>query len=92
MSHAVPSASQTPTPMAPLAIRAYTSTTALGHGLTAQAEALRTRRSGLRRNDFGEGATADVRLETWIGRVDGVEDVVLPAELLPYDCRNNRLA
>ena len=92
MSHAVPSASQTPTPMAPLAIRAYTSTTALGHGLTAQAEALRIRRSGLRRNDFGEGATAEARLDTWIGRVEGVEDVVLPSDLLPWDCRNNRLA
>ncbi len=92
MSHAVPSASQTPTPMAPLAIRACTSTTALGHGLTAQVEALRTRRSGLRINDFGEGATAEARLETWIGRVDGVEDVVLPAEFAPWDCRNNRLA
>lgn len=92
MSHAVPSATQTPTPMAPLAIRAHTATTALGHGLTAQAEALRTRRSGLRINDFGEGVTAEARLETWIGRVDGVEDVVLPPDLLPYDCRNNRLA
>jgi 3-oxoacyl-[acyl-carrier-protein] synthase-1 len=92
MSHAVPSATQTPTPMAPLAIRAHTATTALGHGLTAQAEALRTRRSGLRINDFGEGATAEARLETWIGRVEGVEDVALPPDLLPYDCRNNRLA
>jgi 3-oxoacyl-[acyl-carrier-protein] synthase-1 len=92
MSHAVPSATQTPTPMAPLAIRAHTATTALGHGLTAQAEALRTRRSGLRINDFGEGAAAEARLETWIGRVEGVEDVALPPDLLPYDCRNNRLA
>lgn len=92
MSHAVPSASQTPTPMAPLAIRAHTATTALGHGLTAQVEALRTRRSGLRINDFGEGATAEARLETWIGRVDGVEDVALPPDLRDYDCRNNRLA
>jgi 3-oxoacyl-[acyl-carrier-protein] synthase I len=79
-------------PMTPLAIRAYTATTALGHGREAQAEALRTRRSGLRRNDFGEGATADARLETWIGRVDGIETLTLPPELAAYDCRNNRLA
>jgi 3-oxoacyl-[acyl-carrier-protein] synthase-1 len=92
MSHAVPSATQTPTPMAPLAIRAHTATTALGHGLSAQAEALRTRRSGLRINDFGEGATAEARLETWVGRVEGVEDVALPPDVLPWDCRNNRLA
>ena len=78
--------------MTPLAIRAYTATTALGHGREAQAVALRARRSGLRRNDFGEGATADARLETWIGRVDGIETLALPPELAAYDCRNNRLA
>lgn len=78
--------------MPPLAVRAYTATTALGHGRDAQVEGLRTRRSGLRRNDFGEGATADARLETWIGRVEGMEDVRLPAELAALDCRNNRLA
>ncbi len=78
--------------MTPVAIRAYTATTALGHGREAQAEALRARRSGLRRNDFGDGATADARLDTWIGRVDGVEAVVLPPALAPFDCRNHRLA
>lgn len=78
--------------MAALAIRAYTATTALGHGRGAQADALRHRRSGLRRNDFGSGATADARLDTWIGRVDGIEDVRLPADLAALDCRNNRLA
>lgn len=79
-------------PMVPVAIRAYTATTALGLGREAQAEALQARRSGLRRNDFGEGATADMRLDTWIGRVEGIEDVVLPPALAPFDCRNNRLA
>jgi 3-oxoacyl-[acyl-carrier-protein] synthase I len=78
--------------VAPLAITAYTVTTALGRGLDAQAEALRVGRSGLRRNDFGEGATADARLDTWIGRVDGLETLPLPAELARWDCRNNRLA
>lgn len=78
--------------MTPVAIRAYTATTALGHGREAQADALRARRSGLRRNDFGHGVAADARLDTWIGRVDGVEDVTLPAALAPFDCRNNRLA
>lgn len=78
--------------MTPVAIRSYTATTALGHGRKAQAEALRARRSGLRRNDFGDGIAADARLDTWIGRVDGVEDVVLPPTLAPFDCRNHRLA
>ncbi len=66
--------------MPSLAISAYTATTALGRGLEAQASALRSRRSGLRRNDFGEGAAAEARLDTWIGRVDGLEDEALPAE------------
>jgi len=74
--------------MTPLAITAYTATTALGAGRQAQINALDQRRSGLRRNDFGHGP----RLDCWIGRVDGVEDVQLPAELAQWDCRNNRLA
>jgi 3-oxoacyl-[acyl-carrier-protein] synthase-1 len=73
--------------MPALSIRAYTATTALGRGRAAQAEALRTRRGGLRRNDFGDAA-----LDTWIGRVDGLEDAALPPALARWDCRNNRLA
>ncbi|WP_305806351.1 beta-ketoacyl-[acyl-carrier-protein] synthase family protein [Stenotrophomonas sp. YIM B06876] len=73
--------------MAPVAIRAYTATTALGAGLAAQRQALRDRRSGLRRNDFGSDP-----LECWIGRVDGLETAPVPAALSAYDCRNNRLA
>ncbi|KHL52051.1 beta-ketoacyl-[acyl-carrier-protein] synthase family protein [Xanthomonas cannabis] len=73
--------------MAPVAVTAFTSTTALGAGLAAQAAGLRAQRSGLRRNDFGPQP-----LPCWIGRVDGVEDVVLPATLQGWDCRNNRLA
>ena len=78
-------------PMSPLAVRAYTATTALGRGRQAQADALRDRRGGLRRNDFGpldEGQP----LACWIGRVDGLEQIALPAELADWDCRNNRLA
>ena len=70
------------------AITAYTSTSAAGVGRGALREALAARRSGLRRNDFGAGD----RLETWIGRVDGVEQVALPPALAGFDCRNNRLA
>lgn len=74
--------------MPPLAIRAYSATTALGAGRAAQLLALRERRSGLRRNDFDAAAP----LETWIGRVEGVEDVRLPPQWAQWDCRNNRLA
>lgn len=73
--------------MPAIAIRAYTATTALGRGNAAQREALRARRSGLRRNDFG-----DAPLPTWIGRVDGLEEAALPAALARWECRNNRLA
>ena len=73
--------------MPPLAILHYTATTALGRGRDAQLNALRERRGGLRRNDFG-----DDRLDCWIGRVDGLESESLPAPLAGWECRNNRLA
>jgi 3-oxoacyl-[acyl-carrier-protein] synthase-1 len=77
-----------PPPLPPLAIRAYTATTALGRGCDAQRDALRARRGGLRRNDF----EAAPPLETWVGRVGGVEDAPLPAQWAGWECRNNRLA
>ncbi len=84
--------SPAPAPMPPLAIRAYTATTALGAGLAAQAQALRERRSGLRRNDFVPLAPGEPPLDCWIGRVEGLEDAPLPPHLADWDCRNNRLA
>jgi 3-oxoacyl-[acyl-carrier-protein] synthase-1 len=77
-----------PPPLPPLAIRAFTATTALGRGCASQLTALRERRGGLRRNDF----EAAPPLETWIGRVDGLEDAPLPARWAGWECRNNRLA
>ena len=81
-----------PAAIAPLRIGAYTATTALGAGRMAQLDALRARRGGLRRNDFGPARTDGSLLPTWIGRVDGLEDSALPASLAAYECRNNRLA
>ena len=80
-------ATSPPRPMPPIAIRAFSATTALGHGVEAQAGALAARRGGLRRNDFGPSP-----LPTWIGRVDGIEDAPLPEALAAWECRNNRLA
>ncbi|RUL76045.1 beta-ketoacyl-[acyl-carrier-protein] synthase family protein [Dyella choica] len=71
----------------PLAVTAYTATSALGLGLNAHLDALCQQRSGLRPNDF-----SSMPLPCWIGRVDGVEDVALPAAQAQWDCRNNRLA
>jgi len=81
-----------PPPMAPLAIRAYTATTALGRGRDAQLHALRERRGGLRLNDLPVLAPGQPPLECWIGRVDGLEDAALPSALAEWECRNNRLA
>jgi 3-oxoacyl-[acyl-carrier-protein] synthase-1 len=71
----------------PLAITAYTVSSALGHGRDAHLAALRLRRSGLRPNDFTE-----TPLATWIGRVEDLETSPLPDQYATWDCRNNRLA
>ena len=76
----------------PVAIRAYTATTATGVGRDALADALRSRRGGLRRNDFVLHAPAANFLDCWIGRVDGLEDLSLPPQFAQWECRNNRLA
>ncbi|MDO9188520.1 MAG: beta-ketoacyl-[acyl-carrier-protein] synthase family protein [Sulfurimicrobium sp.] len=73
--------------MTPISITHYTLTSALGHGKAATLAALQADRSGLRPNDF-----ADAPLETYIGRVDGIDEISLPRDLAGFDCRNNRLA
>jgi 3-oxoacyl-[acyl-carrier-protein] synthase-1 len=73
--------------MMPLAVTAYTATSAMGHGLDAQRETLERMRSGLHPNDFSSAPLA-----CWIGRVDGLEQAALPAEHASWECRNNRLA
>lgn len=71
----------------PVRIRSYTATSCLGAGLEAQRRALRENRGGLRPCDF-----PGVTLDTWIGRVEGLEDLRIRGDLAAYDCRNNRLA
>jgi len=71
----------------PLTVTSFTTVNALGEGNAAILVALRGRRSGLRRNDF-ESASID----TWIGRVEGIESAPLPPSLSLFECRNNRLA
>ena len=77
--------------MTPLAITAYTATTAVGRGNVALADALASRRSGLVFNDYTD-ASIGVPLPTWIGRVAALEDALLPAPYASLDCRNHRLA
>lgn len=71
----------------PLQFSAFTLVTPLGAGVSATIAALRAGRSGLARCDF-----LDVDLETYIGRIPGVEERPLLDALTSYDCRNNRLA
>jgi 3-oxoacyl-[acyl-carrier-protein] synthase I len=71
----------------PLQLSAFTASCAAGTGRRAIVESLRNRRSGLARNDFTEAP-----LDTFIGRVAGVESQPIPAPLAHWECRNNRLA
>jgi 3-oxoacyl-[acyl-carrier-protein] synthase-1 len=73
--------------MEPLALTAFTTVNALGAGLASSLRALRAGTSGLRACDF-----RDAEIDTWIGRVDGLEEAPIEGELAVYDCRNNRLA
>jgi len=75
------------TRMDPLHISAMTLACAAGNGLDAVRTALAEGRSGLRRNDY-----PNCRLDTWIGRVAGVEEVELGGALARFRCRNNQLA
>ncbi|MFO1327037.1 MAG: beta-ketoacyl-[acyl-carrier-protein] synthase family protein [Rubrivivax sp.] len=73
--------------MSRIAVACHTVVSALGDGLAAHAQALREGRSGLRRQDFESAA-----LGAWIGQVEGLDAVPVPAALADFDCRNNRLA
>jgi 3-oxoacyl-[acyl-carrier-protein] synthase-1 len=73
--------------MEPLPVTAVATANPLGLGLLATWDALREGRSGLRPNDF-----EDATIKTWIGRITGLEQHIIPEELAEWDCRNNRLA
>ena len=73
--------------MPPLQLSHYTLCSSLGNGVQAHTAALLAERSGLRPVDF-----AGIDLQTWAGRVAGIEDVRLPDELEVFNCRNNQLA
>ena len=76
-----------PSKIAPIAVTAWTATSAVGSGRAAMLEAVIRSRSGLRPNDFTHQP-----LPTWIGRVAGLEEAPLPPSLAAWDCRNHRLA
>lgn len=73
--------------MTPLPVSHFTLASALGLGQVAHAQALQRGTCGLAPRQFETAA-----LDAWIGVVDAVDDVQLPAALARWDCRNNRLA
>jgi 3-oxoacyl-[acyl-carrier-protein] synthase I len=75
------------TPIQPLAISDFSLVTALGHGRAPTLVALQSSSTGLRQQDF-----ETAKLGTWLGVVQGADDISLTPELSRYDCRNNRLA
>ena len=72
----------------PLLITSFATANPLGLGCDATSLALREHRGGLRHNDLDFAAG----LDTWIGRVNGVESAPVAEHLAEFDCRNNRLA
>ena len=94
-------AERMPARMAPVAVCAYTCSTAAGLGLAALADAVRQQRSGLVVNtatddrDCRDGDGADDRnpaLPAFVGRIDALRAQPLPAEWQDWDCRATRLA
>lgn len=61
----------------------YQSTSAAGINLNSLRNAIKTQQSGLRKNDL-----EDCEIDTWIGRVEGLEDIRLGI----WQSRNNALA
>ena len=84
---AAPLNAAAPRPGAAWPVTACTVVTALGRGVGATQAALAACRSGLARRTF---ETAEV--DTWLGVIDELDEVQLPAERAAFDCRNNRLA
>lgn len=77
-----------PTPrLKPLRITRMSAVTSLGRGHDALFAALRSARSGLAPCRFETAA-----LPTFVGMVEGLDDVRLTGPDVAFDCRNNRLA
>ncbi len=77
-----------PTNNNPLKISHFTFSSAIGLGKKESLNALQSHTTGLIPNNFPEAST----LQTFIGRVDGIEEKALSDDYREFDCRNNRLA
>ena len=72
--------------MQPLLISHFSIVNSLGGGAESVLLGLREKRSGLTPCDFDTAA-----VDTYIGRVPGLEDAPVRSDLADFDCRNNRL-
>ena len=85
-----------PWPMAPLAVSAFTVACTAGKGADALAQALMAQHSGLQRLPDLHPAPAwagpGEAVATWVGLVDALAALPLPAALAAWDCRPTRLA
>lgn len=73
--------------MQPLSVSHYSIVNSLGRGRDAIAHALRESRRGL-----APCAFETVDLDTYVGQVEGLDEMRVRPDLAAYDCRNNRLA
>ena len=73
--------------MQPVLVSRASGVNCLGAGTGAIVAALSDNQSGLRRCDFDT-----VAIDTYIGRVEGLDDIRVRDDLAALDCRNNRLA
>lgn len=73
--------------MTPVAVSDFTVVSALGVGRDTTLQALRRSHSGLLPRHF---ETAE--LDTWLGVVEGLDQIELAPAHAAYNCRNNRLA
>ncbi|MEM9171477.1 MAG: beta-ketoacyl synthase N-terminal-like domain-containing protein, partial [Pseudomonadota bacterium] len=67
-------------------VTGWTQVSAVGSGRASLRDALATRRSGLRRNDYPRS-----QIDTWIGRVEGVEALDWDSDAQRWESRNNAL-
>ena len=74
----------------PLALCAFTASTAAGVGLPALTVAVREQRSGLGANP--PSADHPTALPAFVGRIAALDAACLPATLAAWDCRATRLA
>jgi 3-oxoacyl-[acyl-carrier-protein] synthase I len=75
-----------PAPIQPLSVQAFTASNAFGAGISATLQGLSSGVSALNNHGF-----PGLDIDTYIGRIDGIEGHKLPAHLQDFDARNNKI-